>query len=111
MYFGGRFALAYFTAEYGLEAHSAYANCSEETEPSVQDMSTMIDEMKAEGIPVVYYEELTEPKVAQTISDATGAQMLMFHTCHNVSLDDFQRGITYFEIMYRNAEHLKQGLQ
>ena len=108
IYFGGRFALAYFIAEYGLDAHS---NCSEETEPSVQDMVIMINEMKVDGIPVVYFEELTDPKVAQTISDATGAQMLMFHTCHNVSLEDFQNGITYLEIMNRNAEHLKQGLQ
>lgn len=68
--FGGRFAFHYFTAEYGLTAYSAYDSCSEETEPSAKAVSEVIGRVREDRLPVVYYEELTEPKVAPL--DCTG---------------------------------------
>ncbi len=70
----------------------------------------MIEEMRQENIPVIYHEELVDPKIARSIADETGASMLLFHSCHNVSRDDFERGVTYLELMHQNAENLKQGL-
>ena len=51
-----------------------------------------------------------DPKIARTIAEETGAEMLLFHSCHNVSKDDFERGVTYLDLMNQNAEHLKEGL-
>lgn len=110
LYFGGRFALHYFTEEYGLEYKSAYDNCSAETEPSVHDIAEIIDEIKEYEIPVIYYEELTDPKVSRSISTDTGAEMLLFHSCHNISNEDFEKGVTYLDLMKQNAENLKKGL-
>jgi zinc transport system substrate-binding protein len=110
IYFGGRFALHYFTEEYGLEHESAYDNCSSETEPSAHDIAQIIDEIKEHKIPVIYYEELTDPKVSRSISEDTGAEMLLFHSCHNISKEDFEKGVTYLDIMKQNAENLKKGL-
>ncbi|WP_313343957.1 metal ABC transporter substrate-binding protein [Sedimentibacter sp.] len=110
IYFGGRFALYYFTEEYGLEYMSAYDNCSSETEPSAHDIAKIIDEMKENKISVIYYEELTDPKVSRSISEDTGAEMLLFHSCHNVSKDDFNKGVTYLDLMKQNAENLRKGL-
>ncbi len=110
MYFGGRFALYYFMEEYGLEHESAYDNCSSETEPSAHDIAQIINEIKEYKIPVIYYEELTDPKVARSISEDTGAEMMLFHSCHNVSKEDFEKGVTYMDLMRQNAENLKKGL-
>lgn len=110
IYFGERFALYYFTEEYGLEYKSAYDNCSSETEPSARDIAQIIDEINEYNIPVVYYQELTDPKVSRSISEDTGVEILLFHSCHNVSKEDFKNGITYLEIMKQNAENLKKGL-
>ncbi len=110
IYFGGRFALHYFTEEYGLEYESAYDNCSSETEPSARDMADIIDEIKENNIPVIYYEELTDPKVSRSISEDTGAEMLLFHSCHNLSKKDFDSGVTYLDLMKQNAENLRKGL-
>ncbi len=111
VFFGGRFALYYFIKEYNLSYECAYANCSEETEPSAQDIAHIIDEMKEKKIPVIYYEELTDPKVAKTISEQTGAEMLLFHSAHNISKNDFEVGVTYLDLMNKNAENLKEGLK
>lgn len=110
VYFGGRFALHYFTEEYGLEHESAYDNCSSETEPSAHDIAQIIDEIKKNKIPAIYYEELTDPKVSRSISEDTGVKMLLFHSCHNLSKEDFEKGVTYIDLMKQNAENLREGL-
>lgn len=108
--FGGRFALHYFCEQYGLEHIAAFDSCSSETEPSVKVMTALIDKIREDQIPVVYYEELSNTTIAESISEATNAETLLFHSAHNVSKDDFERGITYLEIMRQNAENLKKGL-
>jgi len=110
IYFGGRFALHYFVEEYGLEYESAYDNCSSETEPSARDMAHIIDEIKENNIPVIYYEELTDPKVSRNISEDTGAEMMLFHSCHNLSKKDFDSGATHLDLMKQNVENLRKGL-
>lgn len=110
LFFGGTFPFHYFFEEYSLEYEAAYDNCSGETEPSVAVMIQMIREMRQDQIPVIYYEELVDPKIARSIAEETGAQMLLFHSCHNVSQHDFEEGVTYLSLMRQNIEHLKIGL-
>lgn len=109
--FGGRYAFHYFEKEYGLNHISAYDSCSSETEPSVATISKIIDYVKKENIPIIYYEELTTPKVAKSISEETGIEMLLLHSAHNVSKEDFKKGISYVDLMTENARNLKRGLQ
>lgn len=108
--FGGRFAFHYFTAEYGLTAYSAYDSCSEETEPSAKAVSEVIGRVREDHLPVVYYEELTEPKVARSIAQETGAKLLLLHSCHNLSKDELAAGESYLSLMKQNAQNLRAGL-
>lgn len=108
--FGGRFAMHYFTKEYDLDHKSAYDGCSTESEPSAEVLSNIIKEVKEKNIPVVYYEELVDPKIARTISEESGAEMLLLHTCHNLSDEDMRKGATYLSLMKQNLENLKKGL-
>lgn len=110
IYFGGRFALLYFVEEYGLHYESAFDSCSSETEPSAKLVSHIIDEMKENGASTVYYEELSSTKTAQTIADEIGGSILLLHSCHNVSSDEFKNGATYVSIMKQNAKNLEEGL-
>ena len=59
---------------------------------------------------MVYYEELSDPKIAQTLAEETGCQILLLHSCHNVSKQEFEDGVTYLDLMKQNVENLKQGL-
>lgn len=111
IYFGGRFALYYFVREYGLSYEAAYDSCSSETEPSAKRVAHIADEMKEHGIKIIYYEELTDPKIAKTIAEETGSTMLLWHSCHNVSKEDFDNGVTYLELMQQNLINLKAGLE
>lgn len=109
--FGGRFAYGYFIHGYGLEYESVYDSCSADTEPSMAQMADVINYMKEHHVKYILYEELSTPNVARAIADATGAQMLMFSTCHNVAKDEFESGITFIDLMQQNADTLRKALE
>lgn len=110
IFFGGKFALYYLAKEYGLEYTSAYDSCSDETEPSAKAVADIITQIQEQNIPVIFYEELTNPKVANTIAEETGATPLLFHSCHNVSVEEFNSGATYLSLMEQNVQNLKIAL-
>ena len=107
---GGRFSMAYFAKRYGLSVTAAFDSCSSQAEPSAARVMEMIEEVKKQKTKVVFYEELNEPRIARVIAEESGAQMLLLHTCHNVSKDELNRGETYLSLMKQNAEHLKTAL-
>lgn len=108
--FGDRFPLRYFADEYGLKYYAAFPGCSSETEPSAATISFLIDKVKAENIPVIFTIEFSNGKVADTICEETGAKKLMFSSCHNVTQEEFDSGITYLDIMNDNAKNLEEAL-
>ena len=108
--FGDRFPLRYFASEYGIDYYSAFHGCSSESEPSAQVVASLIDKVKTENIPAVFYIELSNHKVADTIAEATGAKTALFNTCHNLTLSDFEAGESYLSLMKRNLETLKEVL-
>lgn len=108
--FGGAFAYAYFVERYDLDFISAYETCGESAEPSTIKVKEVIDYINKNKIPVIFYKEYTTGNIAKTISEATGAKMLVFNTVHNVSKDEIQNGASYVSIMRSNLDNLKQAL-
>ena len=109
--FGGRFAYLYFIERYGLKYVTAYESCSMEAEPSVRQMANVIRYMKDNNVRHIFHEEFVEPRVARSIADQTGAELLLFSTVHNLSKAELESGIGYFDIMRSNLENVKKALQ
>ena len=108
--FAGRFAHLYFINHYGLEYIAAFDGCSTEAEPSVKKVSKIIDFIHKNNIPAIYYEEISEPKVANSIAEQTGTKTLKFSTLHNVTKYQLENNVTYIGLMQENLENLRQGL-
>ena len=108
--FAGRFAHLYFINRYGLEYKAAFDGCSTESEPSVKRISKIISFIKENEIPYVYYEELTEPKIANSLAEQTGTKSLKFSTIHNITKEQMENNITYMDLMKENLYNLKLGL-
>jgi len=108
--FGDRFPFRYFVEEYGLDYYAAFPGCSTETEASAKTVAFLMDKVSAEGIPVVFYIEFSNEKMADTICESTGAKKLLLHSCHNVTKTDFENGVGYLEIMTQNLENLKEAI-
>ena len=108
--FADRFAFRYFTDEYDLNYFAAFPGCSSESEPSARTVSQLIDMVKRERIPVVFYTETSNQKLADTVCEETGAQKLLLHSCHTVTKEQLEGGITYIDLMEGNYEALKKAL-
>lgn len=108
--FGDRFPFRYFADEYGLQYYAAFPGCSSETEPSPATISFLIDKVKQEHIPVVFSIEFSNGKVADTICESTGAKKRSFHSCHNLTQDEFDNGTSYLSLMQNNLLALKEAL-
>ena len=109
--FGDRFPLRYFIEEYDLQYYAAFSGCSTDTEASPATIAFLIDKVKKENIPVVLKIELSSDNIARTIAEDTGAKVLTFNTCHNVTAKDFEAGATYVSLMEQNLEVLKEALK
>lgn len=109
--FGGAFAYAYFIERYNLDFISAYQTCGENAEPSTTQVKEVIEYINKNKIPVIFYKEYSTGNIAKTISEATGAKMLVFNTVHNVSKDELENGASYISIMRQNLENLKEALK
>lgn len=108
--FGDRFPFRYFTDLYGLKYYAAFPGCSSETEANAKTIAYLIDKVKSDDIPVILKIELSSGKVSEAIQKETGAKVLELHSAHNISQDDFDKGITYVDIMKKNIEVLKVAL-
>lgn len=109
--FGDRFPFRYFTEAYGLNYFAAFSGCSTETEASAATIAFLIDKVKDENIPTVFHIELSNEKMADSICESTGAKKLLFHSCHNITKDDFESGIGYLDLMTQNVDNLKEALK
>lgn len=108
--FADRFPLRYFVDEYSLDYNAAFAGCSSETEPSADIIALLTDKAISENIHVILKVELTSPKVADAIAETAGAKVMTFNTCHNVTKEQFNNGITYYDLMKENTKVLKEAL-
>lgn len=108
--FADRFPIRYFTEQYGLEYYAAFPGCASEVEPTPKTLMFLIDKVKEDNIPVVFYREFSNKKVANIVCDETNAKMLLFHSCHNITAQEFESGITYIDIMKNNISNIKEAL-
>lgn len=111
IYFGGRFAMSYFAQEYGLNYAAAFDSCQAESEPSARLIVKIIEKMQEDGAKYVFYEEMTDPKAARIIAEEIGGEILLLHSCHNVSKAEMEEGVTYLSLMEQNVENLRKALQ
>ncbi len=108
--FCDRFPFLYFAREYGFDYISAFSGCASNTEPSAKVVTEIIEKVKNENIPAVFKIEFSNGKIADTVSEETGCKVLLFHSCHNVTKEQFDRGEGYIDLMTQNLENLKEAL-
>ena len=67
-------AFGYFGAAYGV-SFLAPVGVSTEAEPSAAGMARLIKQMRSEGIKVVFFENMTSPKLVATLAGEAGARV------------------------------------
>ncbi len=107
--YGGHYAFGYLAHAYGL-TYDAVNSFNSEAEPTMQNMKKMIDEIKKNNIRVVFYEKLSDPKIAMTLAHETNATILPLSSGDNIAKMDMENNITFLQIMEQNLNNLAVGL-
>lgn len=109
--FGDRFPLLYFFKHYGLNYYAAFPGCGSETEPSAQTVTFLLDKLgQPDAVKSVFCIELSGRKLADVLAEDSGLDVVEFHSCHNITADDFAAGETYVSLMERNLQTLEKVL-
>jgi ABC-type Zn uptake system ZnuABC Zn-binding protein ZnuA len=69
-------ALGYFAARYGIEAiGSVLDSLSTQAQPSAGDTQELIDQIREEGVKVLFAESSVDPRLERAIADEAGARV------------------------------------
>jgi len=102
-------AFGYFAKAYGIE-FIAPLGVSTETEPSARDIAGIIGQIKADHIPAVFLENISDDRLMRRISEETGAKL--GGTLFSDSLTD-EKGAapTYIAMVRHNIKALASALE
>lgn len=110
MIFADRFPFRYFSAEYGIKYYAAFSGCAEKTEATSKTIAFLVQKVKQRQLKYILKIELSDGRGAEAVARESGAKIKEFNSAHNISQADFERGLTYAQIMRQNVLVLKQVL-
>ena len=101
-------AFGYFAAAYGLK-FIAPQGVSTDAAASAQDVARIIRQIRAEKIPAVFNENITDPRMAARIAQETGAKLGGALYSDQLSPPDGPAG-TYIDMVRHNIRELTKAL-
>lgn len=107
---GDRFPFRYLAERYSLEYYAAFPGCSSSVDVSLTTITFLINKIESEKIPVVFYTDGSTKSVCNQISSKTGAKELLLHSCHDLTVEEFQSGEEYISLMKKNLSNLSEAL-
>lgn len=101
--------LGYVCRAYGLN-QIPIEGLSADTEPDPKRMTEIIRTAKQYHVKYILFEDLVDPKVAQTIASQVGAQTLRFNPLEGLTQAEQAKGSEYFSVMEQNLQILQKAL-
>ena len=110
VFFADRFPFLYLTDHMGLDFCASFSGCSSDTEPALSTIYRMKEKLEASDAKVIFTTEFSKSGCAELLAVECSLELLLLHSCHNVSKTDFECGITYAELMEQNLSALTRAL-
>jgi len=106
----GHLAFKNLTDRYGLTL-TALSGTSHEGEHSAKKLAELVGQIKDKNIQDIFTEESLSSRLADTVAQETGTQILPLYPIEHISKKDFNDNVTYTQLMRRNLESLTRGLK
>lgn len=103
-------AFGYLCADYGLN-QVPIEGLSPDSEPDPSRMSEIIKFAQEHKVKVIFFEELVNPKVAETIAKAIHAKTDVLNPIEGLSAEQIKAGDDYFSVMRKNLKAIKEALK
>ncbi|CAI6019326.1 metal ABC transporter substrate-binding protein [Cohnella rhizoplanae] len=102
-------AFGYLAREYGL-TQVPISGLSPDQEPTPAQMAAVVEEIASLGISTIFFEELVDPKIAETIAGETGAKTEVLNPIEGLTKQDKAQDLDYIGIMEKNLAALEKAL-
>lgn len=102
-------AFAYLANQYNLE-QVAISGVSPDQEPTPSRLAELKEFVKKNNIKVIYFEENTSSKVAETLSNETGVKLEVLNPLESLTNEQIKAGENYISVMEKNLEALKESI-
>ncbi len=103
-------AFGYLASEYGLEQHGI-EGIEPDSEPDPARLAKIEDYVKKNNVKTIFSEELVSKKVAQTIANATGANIEILNPIEGLTDEELEAGDDYLSIMKDNLNAILKALK
>lgn len=103
-------AFGYLARANKLENVSVIGLSSDE-QPSAKNIAEIISAVKEHGVKTIFFEELINDNVSQTIAKETGAIAVPLQPLENISEDELKSHQTYLSIMRDNLAKLRESME
>lgn len=103
-------AFAYLARDYWF-TQFAVLWISPEEEPTAKDIANVVDLIKKEKLPIIFWEELVSPKFTDTIKRETKAEILNLNAIETLTPEQESKWDDYITLMEKNLEYLKKWLE
>jgi zinc transport system substrate-binding protein len=102
-------AFAYVAKRYDLTVKSI-SGLSPDEEPSPKKLAEVVQFTKTNEVKYIFFETLVSPKLAETIAQETGAQILVFNPLEGLTEEEEVAGKNYISVQRENLEALHTAL-
>jgi zinc transport system substrate-binding protein len=103
-------AFGYLARSNNLENISVIGLSSDE-QPSAKNIADIIRVVKEYGVKTIFFEELINDNVSQTIAKETGAKAVPLQPLENISEDELKSHQTYLSLMRENLKKLREAME
>lgn len=102
-------AFGHLADDYGLK-QVAIRGLSPEAEPTPAELKQILKVMQQEKVKYIFFETLTDPKIAEVLAKEAGAQVAVLDPLEGLNEQGRKENLTYLKIMQRNIDNLKLAL-
>ncbi|MBT2728530.1 zinc ABC transporter substrate-binding protein [Bacillus sp. ISL-75] len=102
-------AFGYLAKQYGL-TQIPIAGLSPDVEPTLGKLAALTELTKKDNVKIIYFEELTSSKVAQTLAKEIGAKTEVLNPLEGLTKEEQEKGLDYIDVMKKNLEALKLSI-
>ena len=105
----GHGAFGYLARRYGLVQTALYG-LSPDAQPRPLDLMEAVDFCRRKGVRTIFFENSVSPDLSRTLAREIDGRVLVLHGGHNLTRDEQDRGVGFFELMEENLSVLREGL-
>ena len=105
----GHGAFGYLARRYGLVQTALYG-LSPDAQPRPLDLMKAVDFCRQKGVRTIFFENSVSPDLSRTLAREIGGRVLVLHAGHNLTRDEQDRGVGFFDLMEENLNSLRDGL-